>query len=321
MTKQKDSFKTIYIVLGWIAVSLGTIGIVLPVLPTTPFMLLAAWCFAKSSRRYYQWLMYHPKIGRYLRDYKANRGIPSSVKIKVLALLWITMAICIFVIIDHQHVRLLLAAITVAVTTHILTIKTRRKHKTKILILVPTINELKEIPKHQGVVVEQCGVGSIRTAIKTTEVINQYDPQWTILCGWAGAYPESGLSIGDCVSVDSEFEADLGTLRDGKFINIADCDFVDTDNYQAKVCPFSSQAGLPRVTSNSVNRCCTESSGAMIENMEGAGFFQTCLNHGVNFMEIRVISNIVGSAINPQVSENLYQTIVKLINDLSKNEH
>ena len=55
--------------------------------------------------------------------------------------------------------------------------------------------------------------------------------------------------------------------------------------------------------------------------MEGAGFFQTCLNHGVNFMEIRVISNIVGSAINPQVSENLYQTIVKLINDLSKNEH
>jgi nucleoside phosphorylase len=59
----------------------------------------------------------------------------------------------------------------------------------------------------------------------------------------------------------------------------------------------------------------------MIENMEGAGFFQTCLNHGVNFMEIRVISNIVGSAINPQVSENLYQAIVKLLNDLSKNEH
>ena len=55
-------------------------------------------------------------------------------------------------------------------------------------------------------------------AIKTTEVIDQYDPQWIILCGWAGAYPESGLSIGDCVSVDSEFEADLGTLRDGKFI-------------------------------------------------------------------------------------------------------
>jgi uncharacterized membrane protein YbaN (DUF454 family) len=73
---------------GWLSVLLGVIGIFLPVLPTTPFLLLAAACFARSSQRFYHWLVNHPKLGPWVRDYLDGSGIPLKGKVYAIGLMW-----------------------------------------------------------------------------------------------------------------------------------------------------------------------------------------------------------------------------------------
>lgn len=80
--------KPFYNVLGGLCVVLGIIGIFLPLLPTTPFLLLASWCFARGSRRLHGWLLSHRVFGNYLRNFEAGRGIPLRAKIVATVLLW-----------------------------------------------------------------------------------------------------------------------------------------------------------------------------------------------------------------------------------------
>ena len=69
----------VLLAIGWLSVALGVIGIFLPVLPTTPFLLLAAACFARSSPRFYQWLVQHPRLGPWIRDYRSGNHVDSVV--------------------------------------------------------------------------------------------------------------------------------------------------------------------------------------------------------------------------------------------------
>jgi uncharacterized membrane protein YbaN (DUF454 family) len=71
-------------------VGLGAIGIVFPILPTTPFLLAAAACFCKSSTRMYSWLMNNKWFGEYIKNYKEGRGLPLKTKITALVVLWVT---------------------------------------------------------------------------------------------------------------------------------------------------------------------------------------------------------------------------------------
>ncbi|QHB33525.1 DUF454 family protein [Yersinia canariae] len=79
--------------LGWLAVILATLGVVLPLLPTTPFLLLAAWCFARSSPRFHYWLLYRSWFGSYIRTWQQHRALPPGTKWKAILVTILTFAI------------------------------------------------------------------------------------------------------------------------------------------------------------------------------------------------------------------------------------
>lgn len=107
--------RQVLLVVGWLAVVLGVIGIFLPVLPTTPFLLLAAACFVRSSRRVYLWLVEHPRLGPWLLDYLEGNGIPLKGKIYTLLTMWTSIGIsCWLVPLFWARVGMLLSACLVS---------------------------------------------------------------------------------------------------------------------------------------------------------------------------------------------------------------
>ncbi|WP_421415532.1 DUF454 family protein [Serratia plymuthica] len=86
------------IILGWLAVVLATLGVVLPLLPTTPFLLLAAWCFARSSPRFHHWLLYRSWFGSYLRHWQQHRALPPRAKGKAVAVIVLTFAVSLWLV-------------------------------------------------------------------------------------------------------------------------------------------------------------------------------------------------------------------------------
>lgn len=79
--------------LGWVAVALGGIGIVVPGLPTTVFFIIAASCFARSSPRFEQWVLGLPTIGPMVRDHRAGLGMPRKAKVIALTMMWTAIAL------------------------------------------------------------------------------------------------------------------------------------------------------------------------------------------------------------------------------------
>ena len=115
-------------ILGCAALALGVVGIFVPLLPTTPFLLLAAALWVRSSPRLYEWLLAHRCFGEYIRNFRENRAIPMRAKVVSIALMWGTMLYCIFGILDGRRwAQLALLAVAVGVTWHILSFATLRK--------------------------------------------------------------------------------------------------------------------------------------------------------------------------------------------------
>ena len=106
---------------GLISLGLGIVGIFVPVLPTTPFLLLASWLFLKSSKRLYDWLMNHPRLGPYIKDFMLDKAIPLKVKIIAISTLWASLVCCAIFIAKHLALRIIFILIAVGVTIHILT--------------------------------------------------------------------------------------------------------------------------------------------------------------------------------------------------------
>lgn len=119
--------KLILIFLGTLSLLLGVIGIFLPVLPTTPFLLLSATLYLRSSKRLYDWLLSHPYLGEYIRNFKEYRAIPLRVKIISVSLVWATLLYCAFFVAEAWWMSLLFVAIATGVTIHILSYKTLRQ--------------------------------------------------------------------------------------------------------------------------------------------------------------------------------------------------
>jgi hypothetical protein len=116
--------KGLLVVAGVTALALGVVGIFVPLLPTTPFLLLAAGCFFRSSERLYNWLIGHPWFGAYIRHYREHRAITLRAKVVTLVLLWGVIGYTALGIVGAWWVRILLGIIAVAVTVHILHLKT-----------------------------------------------------------------------------------------------------------------------------------------------------------------------------------------------------
>ena len=119
--------KYILAFIGTVSLVLGVIGIFLPVLPTTPFLLLAAALYLRSSRRLYNWLLSHKHLGPYIKNFYEKRAIPLRVKIVSVSLLWITLLYCAFFVASAWWMRILFIAIAAGVTVHILGYKTLQR--------------------------------------------------------------------------------------------------------------------------------------------------------------------------------------------------
>jgi uncharacterized membrane protein YbaN (DUF454 family) len=119
--------KYLLIVLGIISLGLGTLGIFLPLLPTTPFLLLSAFLFARSSEKLHSWLLNHKILGKYIRDFLRDRAIPLRIKIISISMLWATITgSIIFVANGKLWLQILLFSIAAGVTVHILSYKTKK---------------------------------------------------------------------------------------------------------------------------------------------------------------------------------------------------
>jgi len=90
-----------------------------PLLPTTPFLLLSAACYVRDSRRLHDWLLGHPVLGGYIRNYSEGRGLPLRLKMSTLTLLWATLGYSAVMVVTAWWLRGLLAAIGVGVTAHL----------------------------------------------------------------------------------------------------------------------------------------------------------------------------------------------------------
>jgi len=111
------------IIAGTFFVGLGIIGIFLPLLPTTPFLLLAAACYARSSKRFYNWLLTNRWFGNYIRNYRERKGVPFKIKILSISFLWIAIGYSAIFVVHILLGRIILILIAIGVTIHILSIQ------------------------------------------------------------------------------------------------------------------------------------------------------------------------------------------------------
>jgi uncharacterized membrane protein YbaN (DUF454 family) len=117
------------IILGSLSVGLGAVGIILPILPTTPFLLLAAACFIRSSEKLYQRLISNRWFGKYLKNYREGKGVPIATKVVGISALWITIGLSAIYGTNFLAIRIALLLVAVGVTVHIVLLPTYRPEK------------------------------------------------------------------------------------------------------------------------------------------------------------------------------------------------
>jgi hypothetical protein len=108
---------------GTLSLAVGVIGIFLPLLPTTPLLLLAAYCYIRSSRKLYEWLINHPVCGSYIYNYMTYRAVTRRAKICALVFLWSALFVSMFMV-SNLYITILLTVIGLGVTIHLKTLKT-----------------------------------------------------------------------------------------------------------------------------------------------------------------------------------------------------
>ena len=111
--------KGIYLIVGTLSLAAGILGIFLPVLPTTPFILLSAWCFFRSSSKIYNWVISNERFGPTIENYQEGRGITKSTKIKAIGMMWLTITASVYLTIRNIYLIAFLYIIALSVTVYL----------------------------------------------------------------------------------------------------------------------------------------------------------------------------------------------------------
>lgn len=119
--------KGLFVVAGTVSLGLGFVGIVLPVLPTTPFLLLSAACYYKGSERLHRWMLNNRLFGDYLRNYKEGKGIRPRTKIFTLILLWSVISFSALFMLNNVIIQIILFATAIGASTHIIALPNVRR--------------------------------------------------------------------------------------------------------------------------------------------------------------------------------------------------
>ena len=121
---KSDLLRWILICCGWLSIVAGVVGIFLPLLPTVPFLLLAAACFARSSARFHGWLVEHNYLGPLISDYLNGGGIPLRIKIIATGMVWISFSASAFLFVPVVWMQIVLMAVPAGVTLYLLRLPT-----------------------------------------------------------------------------------------------------------------------------------------------------------------------------------------------------
>jgi len=121
---KQNTVRLLYIIAGTLSLIIGVVGIVLPVLPTTPFLLLSAACYYRGSERLHSWLIQSKLFGPTIRDFEEKGGMKKSTRIKALAMLWVTVLVSAFLVLDSFIHRLGVIVLAIIGTFFIFRIKT-----------------------------------------------------------------------------------------------------------------------------------------------------------------------------------------------------
>jgi len=126
--------KGAYFILGTIALIIGIIGTFLPVLPTTPLILLAAWCYIRSSKKFYNWLISNERFGKTIEDFHTGRGITKNTKIRAIIMMWLMITISAYYFITSTPLIVFLYLIAVSVTFYLYRQPTLEEYNTELKI-------------------------------------------------------------------------------------------------------------------------------------------------------------------------------------------
>jgi len=132
----ENKFLRVLLILGgFTSIFIGVLGIFLPLIPTTPLILLAAYLFGKSSDKFHLWLIENKLFGKYIKNYQAGKGITVNTKITAIVTMWATLVLSILFATELLIIRILLTLVGIGVTIHLLKMRTymeEKKYKPKL---------------------------------------------------------------------------------------------------------------------------------------------------------------------------------------------
>ena len=121
--------KSLYLIAGWTSLGTGILGVLLPLLPTTPFLLLSAFCFSRGSSRLHDWLLNHRWFGIHIKQWESTRTVRRDTKIKALVLIVLSFSTTIWLVAPSFTWRMILVFTAIALFTVVTRLPEQRAEK------------------------------------------------------------------------------------------------------------------------------------------------------------------------------------------------